>query len=171
MADYSIRSCVAGDAATVAHHRTAMFVEMGVVPTDELARVLRDSSAIALAAALRDQTYMGWLATAGNGAVIAGVGIHIKPQLPRVTDDGSRIATTAVPLVVNVYTEPQWRQRGIARTLMKTAMEWCAVRGFDRMVLHASEAGRPLYASLGFIATNEMRWAVPGRGAAIMSAP
>jgi predicted GNAT family acetyltransferase len=61
-------------------------------------------------------------------------------------------------LVVNVYTEPEWRQRGIARTLMKTAMEWSVARGFDRMVLHASEAGRPLYASLGFLATNEMGW-------------
>jgi predicted GNAT family acetyltransferase len=64
-------------------------------------------------------------------------------------------------LVVNVYTEAAWRRRGIARTLMKTAMEWSVARGYDRMVLHASDAARPLYASLGFAATNEMRWSRP----------
>jgi len=60
--------------------------------------------------------------------------------------------------VVNVYTEPEWRGRGIARALMKVLMEWAAGQGADRLVLHASDAGRPLYQSLGFEPTNEMRW-------------
>lgn len=135
-----------------------MFVEMGVVPTDDLAEQLRKASKRGLEAAIRDESYVGWLATIGGDVVIAGVGVHIKPQLPRISDDGRRVATTDIPLVVNVYTEPEWRRRGIARTLMKMAMEWTTERGFDRMLLHASDAGRPLYTSLGFVASNEMRW-------------
>jgi len=38
------------------------------------------------------------------------------------------------------------------------AMNWTTERGFDRMLLHASESGRPLYTSLGFVVSNEMRW-------------
>jgi hypothetical protein len=37
-------------------------------------------------------------------------------------------------------------------------MGWAAGQGTDRVVLHASDADRPLYVSLGFEATNEMRW-------------
>jgi GNAT superfamily N-acetyltransferase len=63
-----------------------------------------------------------------------------------------------VPLLVNVYTEPQWRRRGIARQLVIALMQWASDKGADQLVLHASDAGRPLYESLGFAATNEMRW-------------
>jgi GNAT superfamily N-acetyltransferase len=160
MADYNIRRCTPDDATTIAHHRTAMFVEMGVVPSDALARRLREASKAGLHAALRDESYIGWLAALSDDVVIAGVGLHIKPQLPRISDDGSRVTAAGLPLVVNVYTEPAWRQRGIAKFLMRTAMDWSAAQGFDCMVLHASAAGRPLYASLGFVATNEMRWSV-----------
>jgi hypothetical protein len=41
---------------------------------------------------------------------------------------------------------------------MKVLIKWATEQGTDRLVLHASDAGRPLYRSLGFEATNEMRW-------------
>jgi GNAT superfamily N-acetyltransferase len=98
------------------------------------------------------------LAADDGGAVIGGAGVHIKPQLPRISHDGARVVATPVPLAVNVYTEPEWRGRGIARALMNVLMKWAAGQGTDRLVLHASDAGRPLYLTLGFEATNEMRW-------------
>jgi ribosomal protein S18 acetylase RimI-like enzyme len=45
---------------------------------------------------------------------------------------------------------------------MQTLMQWVREQGFDRVVLHASDAARGLYESLGFKATNEMRWTPPG---------
>jgi GNAT superfamily N-acetyltransferase len=158
MTHYHIRRCSGDDAATIARHRTEMFREMGDVPTDELARELLRKSAVVLAALLADGTYVGYFAVNDDGKVIAGAGAHIKPQLPHVSHDGKRIADTPVPLIVNVYTEPEFRGRGIARALMRALMEWATGLGADRVVLHASDAGRPLYESLGFDATNEMRW-------------
>jgi GNAT superfamily N-acetyltransferase len=134
-----------------------MFRDMGQVPTDELASKLLSESTSALAVALADGSYVGWL-TLDKGQVVAGAGVHIKPQLPRITHDGTRVATSPVPLAVNVYTEAHWRRRGIAQVLMNTVLHWSTTQGFDRVVLHASDAGRPLYVSLGFVATNEMRW-------------
>src|SRR3977135_4422041 len=107
MTHYHIRTCNKDDAAIVARHRVEMFREMGEVPTDELARELLDKSTSALAAALADGTYLGWLALGGSGKVIAGAGAHIKPQLPRISHDQMRVEVTTVPLVVNVYTEPE----------------------------------------------------------------
>ena len=161
MTRYHIRPCTQDDAATVARHRVEMFRDMGEVPTDDLARELLDKSTSALAAALADGTYVGWLAVGDPGNVIAGAGAHIKPQLPRISHDRARVEVTPVPLVVNVYTESEWRGQGIARALMRVVMKWAATRGADRVVLHASDAGRPLYISLGFHPTNEMRWFPP----------
>jgi GNAT superfamily N-acetyltransferase len=112
---------------------------------------------------LHDQSYIGWLAVADAGAVIAGAGVHIKPQLPRISHDGSRIVTAPLPLAVNVYSQLEWRGKGIARALMRVLMEWAAAQGTERVVLHASDAGRPLYLSLGFESTNEMRWFPTGQ--------
>jgi GNAT superfamily N-acetyltransferase len=158
MTKYTIRFATPVDAAIIARHRVAMFRDMGEVSTETLAAQLLAESTAALTACLHDQSYIGWLAADDGGAVIGGAGVHIKPQLPRVSHDGARVVTTPVPLAVNVYTEPEWRGRGIARALMNVLMKWAAGKGTDRLVLHASDAGRPLYLTLGFEATNEMRW-------------
>jgi GNAT superfamily N-acetyltransferase len=154
----TIRPAIASDAAVIARHRVAMFRDMGRVPTDELASQLLNASTSALAVLLHERSYVGYLAVAADHHVIAGAGVHIRPQLPRISSDGTYIATGQVPLLVNVYTEPEWRRRGIARALVVALMRWAADEGFDQLVLHASDAGRPLYVSLGFAATNEMRW-------------
>jgi GNAT superfamily N-acetyltransferase len=158
MSAYEIRRCTVEDAPIVARHRVEMFREMGEVPNEALAGELLDKSAAVLAATLADGSYIGWFAADHAGRVIAGAGAHIKPQLPRMAHDRLRVEVSPVPLVVNVYTEPEWRGRGVARALMRVLMEWGRAAGSDRVVLHASNAGRPLYVSLGFHPTNEMRW-------------
>jgi GNAT superfamily N-acetyltransferase len=155
---YTIRPAMVSDAAVIARHRVAMFRDMGQVPTEDLGSQLLDASTHALAALLREGSYVGYLAVGSDQDVIGGAGVHVRPQLPRISSDGTYVATRLVPLLVNVYTEPQWRRRGIARELVVTLMRWAAKKGADQMVLHASDAGRPLYAALGFSATNEMRW-------------
>lgn len=159
--EYRIRRALPSDAATIAHHRVSMFRDMGDVPDEALAARLLEASRATLTGVLADGTYAGWLAITTRGEVIGGAGAHVKPQLPRIAPGGTRLETAPVPLVVNVYTEPPWRRHGIARALMQALLQWAAAEGFDRVLLHASTDGRPLYASLGFLATNEMRWTPP----------
>jgi GNAT superfamily N-acetyltransferase len=161
MTEYGIRPCTPEDAAVVARHRVEMFRDMGEVPTQKLALELLDRSTAALAAALADGTYVGWLAVEAAGKVIAGAGAHIKPQLPRISPGRTHIESGPLPLVVNVYTEREYRGQGIARAIMRVLMDWAMSKGTDRIVLHASNQGRPLYTSLGFHPTNEMRWSRP----------
>jgi GNAT superfamily N-acetyltransferase len=158
-AEFCIRRATAEDAALIARHRVGMFSDMGQVPTEALANELLRASTVALAALLREGSYLGWFAIDAQENVLAGAGVHMKPQLPRITHEG-RIATGPVPLAVNVYTEPGSRRRGIAGALMQAVMAWAKSQGCDRMVLHASDFGRPLYQSLGFSPTNEMRWSI-----------
>jgi GNAT superfamily N-acetyltransferase len=160
---FEIRRAVLADAPCIARHRVSMFRDMGQVPSADLAAELLSQSAVAIHAALEDGSYVGWLAVSAEREVIGGTGVHIKPQLPRITPDERGVENGPVPLVVNVYTEPAWRRRGVARELMVALMDWATESGYDRVVLHASDAGRRLYELLGFGATNEMRWHPPRR--------
>jgi GNAT superfamily N-acetyltransferase len=135
-----------------------MFRDMGQVPTDTLATTLLETSTAALGILLRERSYIGWLAIAEGDLVLAGVGAHVQSQLPRISHNGIAVTTAPVPLVVNLYTEPEFRGKGIARALMNTLLKWTTAQGCDRVALHASDAGRPLYQALGFVPTNEMRW-------------
>ena len=45
---------------------------------------------------------------------------------------------------------PEARRHGIAKRLVQAMIDWCRKEGFSSVSLHASDAGRPLYASLGF---------------------
>ena len=152
-----VRTATRDDAATIAAHRVAMFADMGELGSDAIADELRFASVAALYSALADGSYAGWLACDASGTIIRGAGVHVKPHLPRETNDG-RVAAGPVPLVVNVYTQPGWRGCGVARVLMAALMDWSRKQGFDRVVLHASDAGLPLYEKIGFKPTNEIGW-------------
>lgn len=127
-----------------------MFRDMGVLAEADAPR-LEASSRRHLAEAIAGAHYYGWLAEV-DGVVAAGLGVVLRPQLPRPGClDGGREA-----YVLNVYTEPAHRRRGLARGLMQAALDWCHAAGITRVALHASDEGRRLYESLGFAATNEM---------------
>ena len=142
MIKHSIRQATVSDAAIIARHRVGMFRDMGQVPTEALAATLLETSTAALAALLREGSYIGWLAIAEDDRVLAGGGAHVQSQLPRISHNGTAVTTAPVPLVVNVYTEPDFRGMGIARALMDEVLKWAAAQGCDRVALHASDAGR-----------------------------
>jgi GNAT superfamily N-acetyltransferase len=62
-----------------------------------------------------------------------------------------------VPYLMSLYTEKEFRRRGVARLIAETAITWCKTRGYDRLNLDASEAGRSLYETLGFKPGYSMR--------------
>jgi GNAT superfamily N-acetyltransferase len=101
---------------------------------------------------MAERRYLGWLMER-HGEVVAGAGIIISQLLPR---PGS-IEGGAQALIANVYCEPEHRRRGLARALMTAMLDWCKHERMAKVVLHASPDGRPLYESLGFVQTNEMR--------------
>jgi len=56
-----------------------------------------------------------------------------------------------------MYTEPEFRRRGVASMVVSKAIEWCRKKGYGRLMLHASEMGRSVYKRFGFRRTWEMR--------------
>lgn len=58
--------------------------------------------------------------------------------------------------IANVFVDPAFRHRGAARALTAAAIGWLRSIGCKVVRLQASQYGRPLYESLGFVATGEM---------------
>lgn len=72
--------------------------------------------------------------------------------------DGRVVATTTVVTTEKriawigmVLTHPAYQRRGFARRLVSRAIEIAQARGLDTIKLDATEEGRPLYQSLGFV--------------------
>jgi ribosomal protein S18 acetylase RimI-like enzyme len=63
--------------------------------------------------------------------------------------------------ILDVYVEPGYRGRGVAKNLMHEAELSFRRQGVNYVFLHASDAGRPLYESLGFAPTTEMAITLP----------
>lgn len=105
-----------------------------------------------LAQALADGSYRHWLALDGAGRVTGGGGVLLCPWPASPKDPCTQRA-----VILNVYTEPEFRKRGIAGQIMLTILAWLKEQGLRAVNLHASAEGRSLYERLGFEATNEMR--------------
>jgi len=155
---FRIRRATAQDAGIVAWHRARMFQDMGDVSRDAF-ETLRAKARVRLKEWLDSGDYVGWLATSADQPemVIGGAGVQLQPILPRPVN-AATVGEGRQGTVVNVFTEPQWRRRGIAGLLMKEIITWSKDEHLDRLLLHASDEGRSVYERLGFIAGNEMRF-------------
>jgi ribosomal protein S18 acetylase RimI-like enzyme len=147
---YAIRRATADDINTLVAHRRAMFVDMGYQDESALDAMAAKCHPWLLARMNRGE-YLAWLAIAPDQSIAAGAGLWVMDWIPHMVGAGPR------GNILNVYTEVEFRRRGLARELMKAAMQWCRSNGVDVVVLHASPDGRRLYESMGFQGTNEMR--------------
>jgi len=97
-----------------------------------------------------DPWVFAWLADVDARPVGVAV-LTLAPGMPRFgspdTGPDGRIR--------NVYVVPEFRRRGIARTLTLAAIAAAELFGVSRLVLGASRAGRPLYEALGFVGKDD----------------
>lgn len=156
---FRIRLATIADAETIASHRARMFRDMGQL-TEEAFQVLRLKSRERIEQDMRAGSYVSWLASLAGAPnqLIAGAGIQLRRVPPHPTANPAEIADGRHGVIVNVFTEPEWRRRGLAAFLLRQIIDWARVQKLDRLLLHASKEGRSLYERLGFVATNEMKF-------------
>jgi GNAT superfamily N-acetyltransferase len=145
----------APDLEAIVHHRRAMFRDMGYADERAL-ESMSDRFRPWLRQKMEAGEYLTWFVLAADSSIASGAGLWLMDWLPHMVGKGARRGN-----IVNVYTEPAHRRAGMARVLMKVALEWCAANGLEVVILHSSDDGRRLYQSLGFEATNEMRLVRP----------
>jgi len=160
---FAVRLATPADADTVAWHRARMFRDMGDVPPN-LFDEFRRKAKVAIEDMLARGEYVGWLASPDGACdnIIGGAGLQLQRSLPRPFSSarGTKVSDGRFGVIINVFTEPEWRRRGVAELLLRQIIEWAQAERVDRIILHASEEGHSLYERLGFVASNEMRLAL-----------
>jgi GNAT superfamily N-acetyltransferase len=159
---FLVRLALPGDAPILAQHCVKMYADMGALPA-ECRDPLREAAEAFIVAALPRGEYVAWVAELVEepDRVIAGAGLHLRPAVPRLRRRGQTIEVTDGPqgVVCNVYTERAWRRQGVAAAVLRALLAWASAQDVPHIFLHASEEGRSLYEELGFVPTNEMRYA------------
>jgi GNAT superfamily N-acetyltransferase len=157
---FQIRQANANDLELISWHRARMFSDMHELPP-ELLDSFRDQSLATIRRLFTRGSYVGWLVSPQNEPekIVAGAGALLREVAPRPQPVRGKIEIVAgkQAIIQNVYTEPEWRRRGLAALLISTILDWTREEGIKSVVLHASDQGRRVYERLGFIQTNEMR--------------
>lgn len=159
-AGYKLRAAGSGDLDLILDHRRRMFLDMGY--SAEATERSVQANTNHFRKALAEGRYRGFFIEETAGQVVAGGGV--------ITYDfhtGPRETLPARSWIVNVYTDPAHRRRGLAREIMKALVAMCRELGWVAVFLHASPEGRALYESIGFTATNEMVIRLPSDPMAI----
>ncbi|RDS86331.1 GNAT family N-acetyltransferase [Dyella psychrodurans] len=144
-----IRTLRASDLELVCRHREEMFRDAG--RSDDVLMPMTEHFREWVGPRIRDGSYFGYVML-DDGVPVAGIGLMLidwppHPEHPAQDKRG---------YVLNVFVEPDYRNRGLARELMNLAEAEFARRGVCYAVLHATEKGRPLYQGLGWNGTTEM---------------
>ena len=110
--------------------------------------------------------YIGWVALARPAAVassrgalrskvIGTAGVFVYDRPPNTPNAGREAR------LVNVYTDPAWRGRGVANALIEACVKTARRNGVHRILVDDSPAGRRLYERAGFTTINtimELVW-------------
>ncbi len=146
---FETRLATEADAELISEQRCRMFVDSGQGNEARLKEVA-ENFVPWVRERLIDGRYVGWLTTEDK-RVVAGAGMLWMDFPPHWMDPEPVRA-----YLLNVYVEPEFRGRGLARELLEMAVNDARRRGIKVVSLHASKFGKPLYERNGFEPTNEM---------------
>lgn len=153
-----MRLATTADLDVLARHRVAMFVEMGSLAAGSAeSREIEDATRLFVAETMASDEWFAWIVEDATGVLGSGAAL-----LRRLAPRPGHAAGGTEAYLLSFYTEPRARRRGVATTVMRACLAWCAARGITRITLHASDAGRPVYTPLGFAdRKGEMVWTPP----------
>lgn len=148
---FRVRLGTVEDIPSITRHRVGMMLEMGLASPDQCA-VYAPEFRIFVQREILAGNFRSFLVETEAGQVVSGGAVYIVPWPGNPTD---RLQKRV--FLINVFTEPEYRRRGIARAIIGAMVDWCRAQGFHSVRLMASDDGRPLYQSLGFFPTREMK--------------
>lgn len=151
-AAYIVREATVADAVTLARQRRLMFDETRATTTVEEGDAVEAAVLAYVRRAIPAGTFRSWVVECA-GEIVAGGGLQLRTLMPRP----GYIHGEPEGLIVSMWTAPEHRRRGLGRQVVEAMLTWGRAHGVTRFTLHASDAGRPLYALFGFQSTSEMR--------------
>jgi GNAT superfamily N-acetyltransferase len=99
--------------------------------------------------AIRGERWHIWIAEV-DGVIASHMYIQLIDKVPRP----GRI-TYPFAYMTNVYTDPEYRSRGIGSQLLQTIREWAAASKYEFIIVWPSEESREFYSRNGYTLCND----------------
>lgn len=150
MASFKLSYAGRGDIDLLLAHRQSMWLDIH----PELENEVKGAEALTrdwIERMLSGGRLVGFIVKTPEGKVAGSGCVWIREEQPRPASPHLE-----VPYLMSMYTVKPFRRKGVGKLIVKGAIEWSREHGYERMVLHASTEGRPLYEGLGFEPGNEM---------------
>ncbi len=147
---YTIRLAKPEEAPILGEMRRRMFLDLGK-PDNEIIRNVIQVFVPWVADAIRGGRYIPWVICAAGGEIVSNAGLLLVEWPPNTRD-----LNLVRGYVMNVWTHPDHRRRGLARRLMEVILAEARRRQIKVTALHASDDGRALYEQLGYRQSREM---------------
>ncbi len=100
-------------------------------------------------AAFKEKSFAAWVAKEG-GKIIATSGLCFYKIPPNNSCPNGKAA-----YIQNMYTKPEYRKKGIAKALFSKIIDEAKTWGCSKVLLNATDAGKPLYEKFGFKESND----------------
>jgi len=138
------RKAILTDSEKLAEIRSFFLKEMKNETSEEDRIVFEQANLEYFRKTLCDNTFISWVAL-DNEVIIAtsGLSFSVVPPFPDVLNG-------KVAYIMNMYTFPNYRNRGIGTELFKKIVDEAKQLGYKKITLNASDVGRPLYEKYGF---------------------
>lgn len=152
---HKIRLATLEDVETLVRLRVTFLEEVGNFGEGVDTRAVSEAFRNYLLRKLPAGEFLAWVAEE-EGEIVATSGLVFFERPPNGTSPAGLEA-----YVMNMYTRPEWRGRGLATALLDAAILHVKRTDARRVWLHATDVGRPVYERAGFVASDtemELVW-------------
>ncbi|MFE7082937.1 GNAT family N-acetyltransferase [Priestia megaterium] len=141
---YSVDKISISDINEIIKLKVALLKEVNEIQTEEEKSQIISATKNYLETEIFNDNFVSYIAKY-NGGVVSASGVSLFKRPPYLENPQGIEA-----YILNVYTLPNHRSKGLARQLLEKCIEECRKREVKRIWLHASKYGEPLYKSMGF---------------------
>jgi GNAT superfamily N-acetyltransferase len=146
-----LRRATPRDVDVLVDHRHQMLLETGLGAVGALLRHDREYRRWVRPRLSRGE-YVALLAEV-DGVPVGSGGLWWRSEIPR-----PHYGVRGSPYLASMYTVPEARGRGVATRIVRALLRFARAAKANRVTLHASAMGYPIYRRLGFERTREMRY-------------
>ena len=141
----SLRRVFIIDIETIIEYRITFLKEAQGIPSPELESLLRQSLKQYFTRSLKNETFVSWIAEYENKSIgFSGMIIREQPG-------NFEVPNGKTGYILNKFTIKEFRKNGIGSLLFQKLIDEAKQKELDKIELHATNDGEPIYRQFGFI--------------------